>query len=176
MRTLLSGIHSKLDKVLTPEQIDERVTKAVTDVIEKRAPELLGQASKLGLQRAIEWQEADLDHRATFGTPLDKAKFNEFLEAQKTAGRVFANLNDAYQEFTREPRTTILIEKKSDEKMHEKLKARAAANLPGVTPTGARTPLSVLMARGRPTSSEGQTTAETAGEMLRERLARANAE
>lgn len=172
LRQMVRGIVTKLDGIPTEEKIKDVVNKT----IEARANEFLGSAAKLGLQRADELNRIYRQHERDFGEELDTAKFNEFIEAETQAGRTYPNVPRAYDAFVGERRTEVKIKKGIDDGVRAKLKERATQRVPGVTPSGARSPLSVLMARGKNTDEGGATVSERAGAELDARLAAANGE
>lgn len=168
VRTMVSGILKRLDTVVTSDKIEEVVTKTV----EKLAPKFIGAAAAQGTRNADELNRIYIGHKSEFAEDFDSQGFNTFIETQQKAGIQYRSVTDAYNDMVKDKRVETKVKKGIEEGVREGLKRRVP--VPGTTPQGTKSPLSVILARGRPTDSTGATAAESAGADLEARLARAN--
>jgi len=170
----LKAIEGLLDKKLggLDDRIKTATTATVEEIIKKRGAELTVNASSIALRNADELNRVYRRHEKDFGEDFDTAKFNEFVETEKKAGRGFASVTDAYEAWTKDRRTEKTIAAAKEEGKREALKERADMMIPGVTPASARTPLGQLLNRGRDKDATGKTSVEKAASSLEARLAR----
>jgi len=165
----LADIEGALAKQLG--NIDERIDKRVTQTIEARAGEFLANASKIGLQRADELNRLYRRNVTELGEELDTEKFNAFVEEQQNSGVKFSSVTNAWEEFTRPQRTEAEVQKRVRDELKKKATENQGQHLPGVTPPNSKSPIAVLMNRGRAADgSTGETSVEKAGASLERRL------
>lgn len=168
---MVQGILKRLDKTVTADNIEETVTK----VVEKLAPKFVGAAAAQGTRNADELNRIYIGHKSEFGEDFDSTKFDTFIAAQREAGVQYRSVTDAYNAMVGDKRVEARVEKGVNDRVRDELKRRATNHPSGTTPSGTKSVLSVLTARGRKTDEGGATTAEAAGAELETRLARVNA-
>ena len=166
----LSSVEKLLDRKFAdlPKTIDDRVNA----IVEKRGNELVTSAVVSALRSSDELNRIYMRETAETGKQFDSMAFNNFVEEQKKTGKSYKNLMEAYEDMTKDRRIEQTVKTKVDEGVREALKARADSSIPGVTPASARSPLGVLMNRGRTTDGENKTAVQRAASNLEARMSR----
>ena len=166
----LSSVEKLLDRKFAdlPKTIDDRVNA----IVEKRGNELVTSAVVSALRSSDELNRIYMRETAETGKQFDSMAFNNFVEEQKKTGKSYKNLMEAYEDMTKDRRIEQTVNTKVEEKVREELKKRADSSIPGVTPASARSPLGVLMNRGRTTDGENKTAVQRAASNLEARMSR----
>ena len=170
----LGDFEALLDRKLggLDERIKTTATAAVEEQVKTAGERLIQEATTRTLRGADELNRIYRRHEKDFGEELDSTAFDTFLQDQMKTGTRYATMTKAYEEYTRDKRTEKTIATQVEDGVREKLKARATTQeVPGVTPASARSPMTVLLNRGKKTDDTGSTTAQRAGTALSERLA-----
>lgn len=173
----MGSFEAMLDKKLG--NLDERVKTAASAAVDERVKtageQLIQETTARTIRATDELQRIYRRHEKDFGEELDSSAFDTFLQEQLKAGTRYASMTKGYEDFTRDKRTAKEVETKVADGVREQLKTRATTQeVPGVTPASARSPMSVLLNRGKKTDDQGSTTSSRAGQALSERLASAN--
>jgi hypothetical protein len=154
-----------LDDILA--KLDERLDLKLSEFEKTKGGQLFNNSVSTAVRVSRELGRVDQKHRADFNEDLDEEKLNSFINEQKTKGRSYATVGDAYEDFTRDRR----IDKTVDQRVAEKLKQRQSGlDLPGTTPVSARSPIAVMRAQTKKEGA-GETAVSKAGSALDERLA-----
>jgi len=162
----LAQIMARLDSF---GDIDKKITDGVNKVVETRGAELRGGAVADSIKITRELTRLDARHRADFNEDLDDTKLEAHIAAAREAGRPFRTVTDAYDDMTRQAQIDKQVAAGVEAGVREKLKEKASANVPGVTPTGASPMLTMLHKRPNGTTDSG-THLDRAARALEERL------
>ena len=146
------------------------VKTQVDEAVKTRGDELVTAATTRALRQADELAKAREDWNRNYSdggkVPFDSGAFETYVNEQTTAGNRFASVTKAYESFTAAKREDVTVENK----VRERLKERNTGQVPGVTPTTAKSTLGVLLNRGREKDGNGETAVSRAGERLDARL------
>lgn len=165
----LTAIMARLDSF---GNIDEKIKAGVETVVKARGDELVNNAIAISMRNNRELSKIDAKHRAEFGEDLDDAKLTAHVDAAVAAGRPFRTITDAYDDMTRQARIDKQIATGIESGTREALKVKAAATLPGVSPSGASPMLKQMHLARRPGGApESGTHVDTAARALEARLA-----
>jgi len=162
----LAQIMARLDSF---GDIDKKIADGVNKVVETRGAELRGGAVADSIKITRELTRLDARHRVDFNEDLDDTKLEAHIAAAREAGRPFRTVTDAYEDMTRQARIDKQVAAGVEAGVREKLKEKASANVPGVTPTGASPMLTMLHKRPNGTTDSG-THLDKAARALEERL------
>ena len=163
----LAQIMARLDSF---GDIDKKIADGVNKVVETRGAELRGGAVADSIKITRELTRLDARHRVDFNEDLDDTKLEAHIAAAREAGRPFRTVTDAYEDMTRQARIDKQVAAGVEAGVREKLKEKASANVPGVTPTGASPMLTMLHKRPNGTTDSG-THLDEAARALEARLA-----
>ena len=163
----LAQIMERLDSF---GDIDKKIADGVNKVVETRVAELRGGAVADSIKITRELTRLDARHRVDFNEDLDDTKLEAHIAAAREAGRPFRTVTDAYDDMTRQARIDKQVAAGVESGIREKLKEKASANVPGVTPTGASPMLTMLHKRPNGTTDSG-THLDKAARALEARLA-----
>jgi hypothetical protein len=109
---------------------------------------------------AHQMSQIERAHEKDFNEPLDLDKLNEFA---KNTGRPITSPKAVYDEWTRDRRTELEIEKRATEKAKAQISSQS---LPGVSPGSATGVRAALKSFGKAVDASGKTRAEVLNEKL----------
>jgi hypothetical protein len=155
----LKDSFSNFESTLAPRmnEIAEQRAKALIEQEGGRyRREILSEAMKMAHQTS----QIEAQHRSLFGESLNLDELTKFANE---SGRNFASPTEAWNEWTREKRTELEVQRKVDEALKAKMSSQS---IPGVTPGAATGARAALKQFGRAVNADGKTRAEVLNEKL----------
>lgn len=137
-----------IDKLLEKRvgNIDERIKKGIEDGMKEKGAELFKNATSSATDTMLGVLTVSQKHRRDFNEDFDPAVLNAWALDEQKKGRVFKNVEDAYDQMTAPKRE----QKRIDDGIREGLKTRnSQESVPGYTPPAANAPHRILSMRGR---------------------------
>lgn len=140
----LASIETLFDKKFSV--LPEMVKTQVDEAVKTRGNELFTNAVATSMQNSRELIRIESRHERDFGAPLNETEFDAFVTAERTKGKTFTSVSQAYDDFTRDKYN----DKKIEDGVRERLKTRESQQgVPGFTPPSATAPHRILAMRGK---------------------------
>ena len=160
----LGELTTKLGNVVTKDDLDK--------TLKEKSSEFVNAAVGRALKQTVEMSRVERRHAKDFpGEELDADKFEAWANEQMNAGRSFASITSAYEEYTMKPRLKVEAQAEAREDLKKKNAENQGAQVPGVTPPSSKSPIATFMRRGKEADGENKTAVDRAGAALSARRA-----
>lgn len=162
----LAALDTLLEKRIG--NIDEKIKAGIEEGMKTKGAELFRNATSSATDTMLGVLTVSQKHRKDFGEDFDPSTLNSWALEEQKKGRVFKNVEDAYDQMVAPKRE----EKRVADGIREGLKTRTSQEgVPGYTPPAANAPHRILSMRGRTEGGAGSAVSAAAADLAARRQA-----